>query len=122
MLTVADTAWRIVGAADYNGDGLTDLYWQRTTDGALAGWRMNGATRLAVDSVVPGTMASPWVVRAVADINRDGHPNFWIRNTGENKVGAWLLAWNGASLVLLDGHVTTPQLGIGYEWAIVGGR
>jgi hypothetical protein len=67
-------------------------------------------------------MAAPWVVRALAGINQDGHPDFWIRNTGENKVGVWLLAWNGASLVLLDGHVTTPELGIGYEWAIVGGR
>jgi hypothetical protein len=41
---VSATDWKIVATPDLNGDGLTDLYWHWTTDGALAGWRMDGAT------------------------------------------------------------------------------
>jgi YD repeat-containing protein len=129
-LTVADTGWQIVGAADYDGDGHTDLYWQHN-DGRVAGWRMHGALRLAVDDVLPGTMTPPWRIRGVAQVDGDGHPDWYIQNSSDNKVGVWFLRWNAATstLELLGGELIDPLpaasslgQGQGYEWKVVGPR
>jgi hypothetical protein len=42
----ADLDWHIVGAADVNRDGETDLLWQHYTDGRLGIWHMNGVELL----------------------------------------------------------------------------
>lgn len=34
--------WRIIGAADVNGDGHTDLTWQNTSDGSIVSWLLDG--------------------------------------------------------------------------------
>ena len=41
---VPDTNWRIVGVADFNADGESDLLWQHQTSGLIAVWYMNGLT------------------------------------------------------------------------------
>ena len=41
---VPDTNWRIVGIADFNSDGQSDLLWQHQTSGLIAVWYMNGLT------------------------------------------------------------------------------
>jgi hypothetical protein len=43
---VPDTNWRIVGIADFNLDGQTDLLWQHQTSGLIALWYMNGLTKI----------------------------------------------------------------------------
>ena len=42
--------WHIVGAADYDGNGKSDLLW-RTDSGALAVWEMNGTRITFADYV-----------------------------------------------------------------------
>ena len=37
-----DPSWRIVGTADMNRDGKTDLIWQHSGTSYLAVWFMNG--------------------------------------------------------------------------------
>jgi hypothetical protein len=39
---VANTAWRIISAADFNRDGRVDLLWQSTNTDEAAFWAMNG--------------------------------------------------------------------------------
>ena len=43
--SVPDTNWRIVGVADFNSDGNSDLLWQHQTSGLIGLWYMNGLTR-----------------------------------------------------------------------------
>ena len=47
---VADTDWRIVGVADFNRDGHSDLLWQHQSNGLIALWYMNGLSM--VDGVL----------------------------------------------------------------------
>jgi hypothetical protein len=39
---VGDTAWKVRGVGDVNGDGRADLIWQNTSNGGLVVWFMNG--------------------------------------------------------------------------------
>ena len=36
--------WQIIGTADFNNDGQTDLLWMNKTTGEVDVWYMNGAT------------------------------------------------------------------------------
>jgi hypothetical protein len=61
-----DPAWRIVGAADLNKDGQTDLVWQHRLDGRLAAWLMNGLKLGSSQYLTPnGTSDLTWKVIAV---------------------------------------------------------
>ncbi len=47
-------AWRIVGAADVNGDGRTDLTWHNAATGEVSSWLLDGR------GAVTGTVAFSW--------------------------------------------------------------
>ena len=67
--------WRVVGTADANGDGQTDLFLQSDT-GQLGVWVFDGPVLRYGVSLNPGAVSDPaWRVRAVGDFNHDGHPD-----------------------------------------------
>jgi hypothetical protein len=45
MTTPVATAWRIVGAADFNADTKPDLVFENPSTKARAVWYMNGTTK-----------------------------------------------------------------------------
>jgi hypothetical protein len=53
---VANTAWRLAGVRDMNGDGLADLVWQNSDTGSLAAWLMNGLVMSATPALTPNTI------------------------------------------------------------------
>ena len=56
----ADTQWKIVEVADFNGDGKKDLLWHHQVTGDLYVWFMGGTQGLAVQSggyLTPSTFA-----------------------------------------------------------------
>jgi uncharacterized delta-60 repeat protein len=96
--TVADAAWRIEAAADFNGDGKCDLIWRNygsnsSTLGNNLVWLMNG-TSLQQDGIknigIKDDNAS-WTIESARDIDSDGFSDILWRNgtTGENR--AWLM-------------------------------
>ncbi len=116
---VPDTNWKIVGTADFNGDGSRDLVWHHQTDGRIAVWFMNGTSMVAGTSTSPGQVPdTSWKIRAVGDFNLDGHPDFIWQNIVDGRISAWLM--NGLSLTA--GVLLTPSQVPDTNWHIVGPR
>jgi Ca2+-binding RTX toxin-like protein len=112
---VPDVNWRIAGVGDFNADGKPDIVWQHN-DGFLAVWLMNGRTTIDAVFLTPSGFADPaWRVRAVADVNKDGHPDLIIEHTTSAHVGVWFM--NGTTMT--DARLLTPSF-MSTEWEIVG--
>jgi hypothetical protein len=62
------TSWQVQGVGDFNGDARSDILW-RNTNGQVAIWFMNGATR--IDESVPGGQDPSlfWKIQAVGDFD-----------------------------------------------------
>jgi subtilisin family serine protease len=90
----ADTTWRVVGHADFDGDGRADILWRHVGNGSNALWTMDGIARLG-SATLPRTADPAWIVAGIADFDGDGQVDILWRNgtTGDNAL--WLL--NGTS-------------------------
>ncbi len=115
---VADTAWQIFGAADFNGDGGPDLLWRHGTTGANTIWVMNGTAPAtpAAAAAMPPVSDRGWEIGGVADFTGDGRPDILWRHaaTGENTI--WQM--NGTSVV---GAIALPPVS-DLSWRMSGPR
>jgi hypothetical protein len=114
-MQVSDPDWRIVGMADFNGDGKPDILW-RHSRGWLSVWFMNGTTLQTSVLLSPSQISDTnWAIVATGDFNQDGQPDILWRHT-DGSLSAWLM--NRTSLAravyLTPRRVTDPN------WRIVG--
>ena len=75
---VEDTDWRIVGVADFNGDGHSDFLWQHQSSGLFSVWHMNGLGRSDGVLLLPGELGFQIrivTLRAIGDVNGDEWPD-----------------------------------------------
>src|SRR5690606_7523335 len=94
-LGTVNTAWKPVGAGDFNGDGHLDIVWRNQTTGQNTTWRMNGTT---IDSfkALPSTADLNWYVAGVGDFNNDGNQDIVWRHAVNGRNTAWLMTAAGA--------------------------
>jgi hypothetical protein len=85
-----DPAWKVVGSADFNGDGQPDLLWQHQTMGAVAVWFLDGTTRIGGAGIVQSTDPL-WNAVGAADFNADGRPDLLWQHETMGSVVAWYL-------------------------------
>ncbi len=83
-----EPGWQVVGAADFNGDGVPDLVWmnsvtRQVTVNYFGG--AGGATYLGWDYLNQGGVPG-WHVVAVADFNGDGVPDLVWQNDSTAQV------------------------------------
>lgn len=79
--TAAGPGWQIVGTADFNDDGQTDIVWLHT-DGRVAVWHFIGTTFIDAALLRTGPAASTgWKIRGVGDFNLDGKTDLLWQNT-----------------------------------------
>ena len=55
------TSWHAAGAADFNGDGKTDILWENRVTGQRVIWLMNGTSYGSYVDL--GTVAIGWDIR-----------------------------------------------------------
>jgi hypothetical protein len=114
---VADTAWKIVGSADFNGDTKPDLLWRHEKTGVLTVWYMDGTTYLGPGIVTPSAPSDlDWEVRSIADLNRDGHPDLIWQHRSQGYLAVWLM--EGVRLV--EARLLTPDRVGDLNWKIIG--
>jgi hypothetical protein len=53
------TTWKIIGAADVNGDGHTDLTWWNVTTGQISSWLLDGSGNVLTTQELTGGACSP---------------------------------------------------------------
>ena len=77
----ADTSWKVVALADFDGDGYPDLLWRHDVTGAFGVWLMQGTDLKARVMLNPtGIADTSWKIFGVGDFDGDGHPDLVWRN------------------------------------------
>ena len=116
---VLDTAWRLVGTADFDGDGQRDLLWHHAREGWVAVWRMNGLSQIDGRQTTPGGVPDlAWQIRAVLDLDADGHVDIIWQNVVDGRISAWLMQ----GLSVREGRLLTPSQVTDLQWRVVGPR
>ena len=116
---VADLDWKIVGTADFDGNGSRDLVWHHQGDGRIAIWFMNGTSQIGGTLTNPGQVPDVnWKIRGVGDLNGDQRPDLLWQNIADGRISVWLMR----GLNLIEGTLLNPSEVLDTGWHIVGPR
>ena len=66
----APDPWRIAGFGDLNGDNITDVILENTSDGEIASWLLNSSGQYASAAHI-GTLTAGQVFAGVSDVDND---------------------------------------------------
>ena len=95
--------WKVVGAADLNGDGKTDLVWMSSDNTRWGYWLMSGATRAMTYSQA-NTNGTDYSIVTVGDYTNDGRADL-VWSNGSN-----LILWTNDNINCFDtGCSFTPS-------------
>ena len=102
--TVADLNWRVVGAADFDGDGRADVLWRNGATGENYRYPMNGTAIGAGEGYLRTVPDLYWKVKAVGDYDGDGKADIFWRHASSGQSYVYLM--NGSGIVG-EGYVRT---------------
>ncbi len=105
--------WKVVGVADFNHDGRSDLLFQNQTTGELALWFLKGPYYQGGLRLL-NMPAAGWPVVGTGDFNGDGYPDIAFQNQTTGQIVIWFM--NGPTFV--DGDIVQTRPGAG--WKVVG--
>ena len=111
--------WRVAGSGDFNRDGRLDILFRHTGTGALTVSFMSSDGRTVSSDVAlsPGAASTDWLVKSVADFNKDGHVDVVWQHASSGQLYVWYL--NDTRMV--RGSYLNPG-SVRPEWRIVGGK
>jgi hypothetical protein len=91
-----DTAWKVAGTGDLNGDRHPDIVWRHSTEGWLAVWFLQnnlvtGTSYLSINRM-PDTA---WRIGGVGDMNADGFADLVWQNNTDGRLAIWYMRNEG---------------------------
>ncbi len=110
-----DTHWKLCGAADYDGDGRTDLCWANDLSGAAYAWLMNGSTIVKAQEISASTDPR-WTIVAAGDFDGDNRGDVVWRHQDSGDVWLWTMDTSTLRLTKSPARVTTVS---DLAWGIV---
>jgi hypothetical protein len=117
----ATSGWHIVGAGDFNGDGVPDLVWYNDTTGQVNVNYFGGTGGAAVTGYAvlysPG-FAPGWRAAAVADFNADGVPDILWQNNTNAQVNVNYFGGSGGASLIGSNVLYSPGFATG--WHVIG--
>jgi hypothetical protein len=110
-----DTNWQIVAAADFDGDGMTDILWRNAVTGQVYMMLMNGGTIRSQGPVYQEPNLA-WKIVAAGDYNGDGKADILWRNDSTGQL--WMELMNGFAITSQGSPYTEPNP----SWRLLGPR
>lgn len=87
----ANPPWRIMAAADFNGDLVPDLVWQLPSSGAVQISFMGGSGGSTSIGTATVTSSNPWTFVAAPVFPGGGYPDLAWQNPSTGLVQYWWL-------------------------------
>ncbi|MCW3096152.1 MAG: hypothetical protein JWL77_1770 [Chthonomonadaceae bacterium] len=105
--------WKLVGVADFNQDGRSDLLFQNATTGGLAIWNLSGPY-FQSGSALSQSPGANWKVVGTGDFNGDGFFDIVFQSQTTGKIKIWFM--NGTTFTSEGPLTTIPAAG----WSVIG--
>lgn len=112
-LSVGDD-WKMIEAADFNGDGMADVLWSDTKTHDFSVWLLEGTRLRAPGPVIAGPQGDGWFAKTLGDFNYDGMADVLWANDEKNQFAVWLMH---STTVLARGPVIPGPPGDGWSLA-----
>jgi len=100
LFTGSAPGWKVVGAADFDGNGTPDLVWQNTATQQVIVYYYGGAGGTVFQSwayLYTGS-APGWAVVGAADMNGDGVPDLIWQNKATGQVDVYFYGGAGGAV------------------------
>jgi hypothetical protein len=89
-------SWRVVGGAELNSDGLTDLFWQNSSTNQVQFWWMDGhGNKGGAKYLDNGQNFGSLRLVGAADLNSDGKADLIWQDATSNQVQFWFMDGHG---------------------------
>ncbi len=116
LMSVPDASWQVVGTADANQDGTSDILWRNSVTGINVWWYMDPQGQIIQSALLQRVEDINWTIVGVADQDRDGQPDILWRNlvTGQN------LWWMMQGTEIKGSKFITSLAPVNNDWEIKG--
>lgn len=109
--------WKLITAADLDGDGKTDLVFQNQQTGAVSYWLLGGTDGTALLNqglIFDGSLADENVVLAF-DLNNNDKSDLLLQNSQTGEVAYWLLGGGNGTQITKTGTIPNPSA----DWELI---